>query len=63
MNDRVGGPGDATAVKAHIGNASMLSGDKRELCKAILTMKGIIKHQTIHEKYQKVFAKYTLSPE
>lgn len=57
------GPSEASAVKAHIGNVGMLSGDKRELCKAILQMKGIIKLQTLPEKYQKVFAKYTLSPE
>ena len=61
-NDR-NGLSEAAAVKAHIGNNGMLSGENRELCKAILQMKGVIKLQTLPEKYQKVFAKYTLSPE
>ena len=41
----------------------MLNGSQRELSKKILSRKGIIKPQSIHEKYQKVFDKYTLSPE
>ena len=41
----------------------MLSGPLRELTKSILSKKGMIKAQTVHEKYQKVFDKYTLSPE
>jgi len=38
-----------------VGNVSMLSGNLRR--------KGMIKHPSIHEKYQKVFDKYTLSPD
>lgn len=56
-------PSQAEIIKSLVGNNSMLSGPLRELSKNILTKKGIVKHQTVQEKYQKVFDKYTLSPE
>lgn len=57
------GPSEAEIIRSLVGGASMLNGSLRELSKKVLSRKGIIKPQTIHEKYQKVFDKYTLSPE
>ena len=57
------GPSEAEIIRSLVGNVSMLSGNLRELSKEVLKRKGIIKHPSIHEKYSKIFDRYTLSPE
>ena len=57
------GPSEAEIIRSLVGNVSMLSGNLRELSKGVLRRKGMIKHPSIHEKYQKVFDKYTLTPD
>lgn len=56
-------PSESEVIKALIGDQSMIKGNLQETTKSILKKKGIIQPQSIQEKYQKVFDKYTLSPE
>ena len=57
------GPSEGEIVRDLIGNSGMMSKEIRDMTHSILKKKGMIKHQTIHEKYQKVFDKYTLTDE
>ena len=55
-------PSQAEVVTEMVGDASMFSPGMRELSKSILNKKGIIMPQSVEEKYNTVFKRYTLTP-
>ena len=56
-------PTEAEMLKSMLGDISMLNGNVRSLSKNILLKKGMLKPQTQQQKYEKVFSKFSLSPE
>ena len=57
------GPTQKKIIKQMVGRAGELPQEIRKHGEKVLMAKGVIKHMTIHEKYQNVFDKYTMDHE
>ena len=57
------GPTQKELIQSMVGKAGELPSSVRTMGTKVLMAKGVIKYPTVHEKYQKVFDKYTLDHE
>ena len=57
------GPSAAEVKKSLVGGSSMAGKEARDLAAKVLGRIGLLRHQTIYEKYEKAFDRLTLTSE